>query len=544
MRRSGGTVSTGEEFLAGPRDVGIGPLSWLLAVGSLPLFELGTLSVLFDSSDLVARGGRLGWLVAATGELARAVVPLLAALALVAAARLTDLTRAIGPALRGPRPWIALAVHLVCTVAAMWLTALVFALPAAGSALLAAWVACGAAAAASWLAALLPSVGRAERGPLVAGTLGVAAGLGLLAAGAATVTRGWWEPFGRATLLAVYGALRGFGYEVGAEPEHFLVGTPRFVAEITPYCSGYQGVGLILAFLGAYLYLFRDRLRFPRALWLLPLGAALAWVLNAVRIAALVAIGDAGHETIAVEGFHYHAGTLLFCATALALGFWAGRSRTFGTMARERAWVADAATAAYVLPFLALLATSLVTGLVSRDGVDAFYGLRALVAGLVLWRVHGHLAGAGWRMSASGLVLGVVAFGVWLGLASRGAGANDFQAALVGLDPAVRGIWLTVRLLGGIVIVPLVEELAFRGYLARRLMAADFESVPLARVSWVATCAAAAVFGLMHQDALAATAVGVLYGLAARRTGQLGDAVVAHAVTNALLASRALFPGG
>ena len=53
----------------------------------------------------------------------------------------------------------------------------------------------------------------------------------------------------------------------------------------------------------------------------------LVWVLNAVRIALLVMIGDAGHKEIADQGFHYHAGTLLFCATALGLGAWAGSSR-------------------------------------------------------------------------------------------------------------------------------------------------------------------------------------------------------------------------
>jgi CAAX prenyl protease-like protein len=94
------------------------------------------------------------------------------------------------------------------------------------------------------------------------------------------------------------------------------------------------------------------------------------------------------------------------------------------------------------------------------------------------------------------------------------------------------------------VVVPLVEELAFRGYLARRLTAADFASVPLDRVTWPALLAAAAVFGLMHHDVVAGAAVGVLYGVAARHRGQLGDAVTAHAVTNALLAAMALHAGG
>ena len=48
----------------------------------------------------------------------------------------------------------------------------------------------------------------------------------------------------------------------------------------------------------------------------------------------------------------------------------------------------------------------------------------------------------------------------------------------------------------------------------------------------------------MHHNVAAGAAVGVLYGIAARRHGQLGDAVLAHAVTNALLAATALHAGG
>ena len=49
----------------------------------------------------------------------------------------------------------------------------------------------------------------------------------------------------------------------------------------------------------------------------------------------------------------------------------------------------------------------------------------------------------------------------------------------------------------------------------------------------------------MHHDVAAGAAVGVLCGLAARRRGQLGDAVLAHAVTDALLAvtGRMSLPG-
>jgi membrane protease YdiL (CAAX protease family) len=44
-----------------------------------------------------------------------------------------------------------------------------------------------------------------------------------------------------------------------------------------------------------------------------------------------------------------------------------------------------------------------------------------------------------------------------------------------------------------------VEELAFRGYLMRRLTAAEFGGVTPARVSILALSISALLFGLLHQ---------------------------------------------
>ena len=205
-------------------------------------------------------------------------------------------------------------------------------------------------------------------------------------------------------------------------------------------------------------------------------------------------------------------------------------------------------TAAYVLPFLVLLTTSLVTGAMSRDGFDAFYGLRIVTTRPALWMVRGRLAAAGWRVSWVGVLAGIGAFVLWLALVGgpQGSGAEahgNLGAALGALEPVSRVLWVVSRFAGAVVIVPLVEELAFRGYLARRLTAADFEAVPLRAITWTAVLASSVLFGLLHRDVVAGAVVGVLYALAARRRGQLGDAVLAHAVTNALLAATVLATG-
>ena len=117
---------------------------------------------------------------------------------------------------------------------------------------------------------------------------------------------------------------------------------------------------------------------------------------------------------------------------------------------------------------------------------------------------------------------------------------QDFKPiAAIGLG----NIWLAARAIGSVVTVPLAEELAFRGFLARRLMASDFDTVAPGRLTWASIAVSSLAFGVLHDRWLEGTAAGMLYALAYRRRGSIGDAVVAHATTNALLSAGALISG-
>jgi CAAX prenyl protease-like protein len=90
-------------------------------------------------------------------------------------------------------------------------------------------------------------------------------------------------------------------------------------------------------------------------------------------------------------------------------------------------------------------------------------------------------------------------------------------------------------------VMPLVEELAFRGYLMRRLRAADFDSVSPSSVGASALLVSSAVFGVCQASSwLAGVCAGVVFGLVYMRTGRLGEAVAAHVTANALIAAAAL----
>jgi CAAX prenyl protease-like protein len=107
---------------------------------------------------------------------------------------------------------------------------------------------------------------------------------------------------------------------------------------------------------------------------------------------------------------------------------------------------------------------------------------------------------------------------------------------LAELTSGSAAIWLAFRVLGSVITVPLAEELAFRGYLIRKLIAKDFENVPLGRFTLLSFILSSVLFGLLHERWFAGTLAGMAYALALYRRGQLGDAVIAHMTTNALIA--------
>jgi len=335
-------------------------------------------------------------------------------------------------------------------------------------------------------------------------------------------------------MLRVLGAATQTMFEDGfVETDTRILGTSRFAIEIAPACSGYEGIGLIVVFLSGFLFMSRAQLRMPNALVVVPMGVVLVYAVNLVRIMALLAFGHFVSPTIAVAGFHAYAGWILFCAVALALVYWT--DRRFSTERTAEARSLDTATTAYLGPLLALIATSLITGLFATD-IDLLYFARSIAALAVLYAFRSHYAGLLARPSLLSLVIGVVIAGMWMYVVKPPAdGVSPLATALETLTPASRVLWLTGRLFGFIVIAPIVEELAFRGYVMRRVQARDFEALPLERWGVPGVALSSLMFGALHGSFTAGALAGLLLAVAAIHRGKLIDAIAAHAVANLVL---------
>jgi len=72
-------------------------------------------------------------------------------------------------------------------------------------------------------------------------------------------------------------------------------------------------------------------------------------------------------------------------------------------------------------------------------------------------------------------------------------------------------------------------------------VSAHFETVRYSEARWPALLVSALAFGILHGGLwLPGIAAGFAYGALAMRTNKLGESIVAHATTNALLAAYVL----
>jgi exosortase E/protease (VPEID-CTERM system) len=353
-------------------------------------------------------------------------------------------------------------------------------------------------------------------------------------------TRTHWAGMEHLTFEGVRLALTPLVPNIQSDPATSVIDTGRFAVQINARCSGIEGMGLMLAFCTTWLLLFRKEYIFPRALVLIPAGLLLIIVLNIVRIAALVLIGHAGLAPIAIYGFHSQAGWLAFNFAAGLIVYASRYSPALNRNARREAIGVENPTATYLVPFLAILAAGMLASALSA-GFEALYPLRPLAAGLALYRYWPRLKQMQWRVTWRGPVVGIVAFVVWIIGANLYGGREPLPPALAAMPIALRLTWLAIRAGASATIVPLCEELAFRGFLMRRLVAVDFQAVPYRAVGGVALLLSSILFGLSHGSMWHVGIIaGLLYGTLTVRSDSLAEAVAAHATTNALIAALVL----
>jgi len=400
---------------------------------------------------------------------------------------------------------------------------------------LAGWAALGVANAVTLCVGLIgvPQV----RAAALLGALGVGLSMAWVMNEFGWWTQNLWRPFSSAALAMAAFLLRLGFTGVGMDSAHYVLTLDDFAVHVEAGCSGLESMGMVTLLTLGYLAIFRRELRFPRAFCLLALGLSLTWFGNGVRLAIMMWIGARIDPTLALGGFHSKAGWVLFSGITLGIAFVGHHSPWFAKRSESDTAAASSGhdrqlTTAFLLPMTVLLAAALISGMVGHsDG--AGYALRMACGVLTLAALWGQYGDLRWRDPGA---LGACSFGLALGIVWLGSGW-PFPAATTS---GPNGVWLVVRALGFSTVVPLAEELAFRGYLLRVLQNRDFERVSYRSGPWWAIAISSLVFGALHERWLAGTVAGLVYALIQTRGGRLRDAVLAHAATNATLAAFAL----
>lgn len=204
--------------------------------------------------------------------------------------------------------------------------------------------------------------------------------------------------------------------------------------------------------------------------------------------------------------------------------------------------------AAFVLPmgiFLALLALA---SALRKPGGGFWlaapeywvFPAQALICGALLvwfWREYDFRAP---RQAGFAIAIGLVVFALWIAPQQF----LGFPPRLTGFNPEVFAgqpalYWGTIifRFLRLVIVVPLVEEIFWRGFLLRYVINEKFTEVPIGAFSWLSFGVVTVAFGFTHSQAdwIAALLTGALYNFVAYRTGSLMSCVIAHAATNLLL---------
>jgi uncharacterized protein len=204
----------------------------------------------------------------------------------------------------------------------------------------------------------------------------------------------------------------------------------------------------------------------------------------------------------------------------------------------------------YVAPMFAYVSLSGLEGYLPRENNQVSplwypiaYAVKvAIVAALAwwyrwTWRDLRPLPGIGSLILA--ILSGLLVVGLWVGL-DHHYPSLPFMSGRAEFDPShmtntTRWGFIAVRLLGLVVLVPLIEELFWRSFLIRWLIDQDFQQVPIGRVTPVAAVVSSVLFALAHPEWLPALLTGFLWAWLLWQTKSLGACVASHAVANLAL---------
>ena len=171
------------------------------------------------------------------------------------------------------------------------------------------------------------------------------------------------------------------------------------------------------------------------------------------------------------------------------------------------------------------------------------YFAKMLFGAWCIWDMRSLVPEMKWAFSWEAVAAGVAGWALWVFLDpyypkfellfKMGNPWNPF--AQFGADSAAGWFYFWVRTLGSAIIIPPLEEVFYRSFLYRYCVRTDFENMPLNRFHPTSFIVIALFFGMVHFQWIGGVLFGLMMQALVLRKNRLGDAMLAHGITNFLL---------
>lgn len=327
--------------------------------------------------------------------------------------------------------------------------------------------------------------------------------------------------------------------------ETLLIGTERFSVILRFGCSGIQGITLFIT-TAIILYLLEIKnlnISKLRLSIYLVLGVIFSFIGNVFRISALIALGTHGHEKWALGSFHSYTGIVLFLILMITffiiINHFHSKSPYILTL---KPFLFENSASPFLIPFVCLLIGSLFLKILTPSW-DWWYPLKVCVLFcILLLYIDKYKKIMSIKFSVYPILLGLIISILWVTIPyqnSNGSQVNDFMDTTTSL----KIIWLIFKILGSALIIPVIEELAFRGFFLRFLINRDFNHVKIGTYSFISFAISSIVFGILHHHLWAGIISGCLFNLITYYRRNLFDSILCHSVANLSLSFLIIYYG-
>jgi hypothetical protein len=182
------------------------------------------------------------------------------------------------------------------------------------------------------------------------------------------------------------------------------------------------------------------------------------------------------------------------------------------------------------------------------------YVVKTIATAAVLWFFWRRYTAISWRFAGLGVLVGVIGLVQWVGMERLLLHywpnyPRMSHEAFVPWDhfatPIGAVLFIAVRWAGASLVVPVMEELFWRDFLWRSILApSDFKLAAIGEWDWRTYAIVAIAFGAgVHIEWMTAIVWGLIIGALLVKTRSLGACIIAHGVTNFLLGAYVLYTG-